>query len=173
MKINSIISDPTEGTFKLVYRDMESENELGDRTVSHVHAYCFYQDKLVIVYTDSKGCWAPPGGGVEERESARDAVRREVAEETNMNVLKHRFIGYQDIFEPNKIVTQTRSVCLVEPFGPFVSDPDGDITEIKLIEPKEYKSYFDWGEVGDHIFQRALQLKTLMEGEKYYTKHRV
>ncbi len=120
------------------------------------------------MYAENKGYWTPAGGGVEEGESAREAARREVQEEANMRVLKQRFIGYQDIFEQERIVSQTRSVCLVEPYGPFVSDPDGDITKIELIDPKDYKQYFDWGIVGDHIMQRALQIKAIMDSEVTY-----
>lgn len=45
----------------------------------------------------------------------------------------------------------------------FVKDVDGDITEIRLIDPKDYKEYFDWKEIGDHIMKRALELKAQME----------
>ena len=38
----------------------------------------------------------------------------------------------------------------------IIYDPDGDITELKLIDPADYKKYFDWGKIGDHIMQRAL-----------------
>jgi ADP-ribose pyrophosphatase YjhB (NUDIX family) len=145
------------------YRDIESESDFGDRKIKGVHAYCFYKDKLVIVYAENKGYWTPAGGGVEKDEDVRSAVRREVKEETNMNVIQQRFIGLQDIYESGGVTSQTRSVCIVEPYGPFVSDPDGDITEIKLIEPKDYKQYFDWGEIGDHIMARALQIKEQMD----------
>jgi hypothetical protein len=47
----------------------------------------------------------------------------------------------------------------VKPYGDFISDPDGSITEIKLIDPKEYKQYFDWGEIGERIIERAIELK--------------
>ena len=53
---------------------------------------------------------------------------------------------------------QTRSFCIVEPYGDFVSDPDGDITEIKLIDQRDYKQYFDWGKVGDRIMERAIEI---------------
>ena len=82
-----------------------------------------------------------------------------------MKVLKQRFIGSQDIIEPDgKVISQTRSVCFVEPYGDFVRDPDGgEITEIKLIDPKDYKQYFDWKEIGDHVMDRALQIKDQMQ----------
>ena len=79
-----------------------------------------------------------------------------------MKVVKQRIIGCQDIFETDGVISQTRSVCIVEPYGPFLSDPDGDITEIKLINPKDYKKYFDWKEIGDHVMNRALEIKKEM-----------
>lgn len=144
-----------------MYRDIESLEELDGRTVHGVHAFCFVGDKLVVVYSEAKGYWTPPGGGVEVGETIEQAIVREVLEETNMQVLKQRIIGYQDISEPHRVTTQVRSVCIVEPVGPFTADadPDGDVTEIKLIDPKDIKQYFDWGEVGDHVLARALELK--------------
>lgn len=149
--------------FDVVYTDLDNESELTDKKIHAVHAYCFYGDKLVLVYSDQKGYWAPPGGSVEEGEYISAAVVREVKEETNMKVLSQRIIGCQDIEEPQGLVSQTRSVCIVEPYGPFVSDPDGDVTQIHLIYPKDYKKYFDWGEIGDRLMERALELKDEME----------
>jgi hypothetical protein len=54
-------------------------------------------------------------------------------------------------------------VCIVEPYGDFESDPDSDISKIKLIDPKDYKEYIKWGEIGDHLITRALKIK-----EKYF-----
>ncbi len=165
MDIKTTLTNRSGQVLDVNYRDVESELDFKDKKVSGVHAYCFYKDKLVIVYAVSKGYWTPPGGGVEEGETARDAVRREVKEETNMRVLRQRFIGFQEIAEPKGTVSQTRSVCIVEPYGNFINDPDGDITEIKLIDPKEYKKYFDWGVVGDRLMQRALDIKSQMQLE--------
>lgn len=158
-EIHSTITGRAGVTLPVIYRDIDTEDELGERHIAGVHAYCFYQDKLLVVFSEEGGYWTPAGGGVEEGESAREAAIREVHEESNMKVLAHRFIGYQDIIWPDRIETQTRSVCLVEPYGDFVSDPDGDITEIRLIDPKDFKDYFDWGIIGDHIMERALEIK--------------
>lgn len=152
------------GDVPYTYRDIDSIEELGDKKPHGVHAYCFCEGKLVAVFSPKKNYWTPAGGGVEIGESALEAVIREVKEETNMEVLKHKFIGFIEVLEPNKITIQTRSVCIVKPYGPFVKDPDGDITEIRLIDPKDYKQYFDWGEIGDWIMERALVLLKEMEG---------
>lgn len=147
------------------YQDADSVEELEGRTVQIVHAYCFCKEKLVVVYDPAKKMWTPTGGGVEPGESVEEAVVREVLEESNMRVIKQRLIGFQDITEPTRTITQTRSVCIVECLGDFVADPDGDISEIKLIEPSQYKDYFNWNEIGDHVMKRALQLKEEMERE--------
>jgi 8-oxo-dGTP diphosphatase len=144
----------------IAYKDIETADDLHGQKISGVHAFCFYKDKLVIVYSAKKGTWSPPGGGVERGETAEEAVVREVKEETNMRVLHHQFIGYQVITEPGSVSIQTRSFCVVEPYGDFICDPDeGEITEIKLIDPKDAKLYFDWKKIGDHILERALQMR--------------
>lgn len=161
MEIHSILTNRSGSVLPVVYRDATSVHSLGARRVSGVHAYCFCEDKLVIVYAKEQGYWTPPGGGVEPGESVEEAVVREVLEETNMHVTAHRLIGYQDISEPQGVVTQTRSVCLVTPLGPFVADadPDGDVTEIRLIDPAHIKQYFDWGVIGEHVLAQAITLK--------------
>lgn len=144
----------------IYYEGIDPIKNLGDKILQGVHAFCFYGDKMVIVYSESKKYWTPPGGGIEKGETYEEAVIREVMEETNMKVVHQELIGFIDIQESNKTIRQTRSFCIVEPIGDFEKDPDGEVTEIKLINPKEYKQYFDWGVIGDRIMKRALELKT-------------
>lgn len=84
MELLSTLTNHKGQLLDVVYRDANSELDFADKAISGVHAYCFCNDKLVVVYSDSKGYWTPPGGGVESGESAREAVVREVKEETNM-----------------------------------------------------------------------------------------
>ena len=72
-----------------------------------------------------------------------------------MKVIKQLPIGYQEVVKPDgKIDYQLRS-C---PIGEFVKDPAGSVTEIKLIDLKEYKNYFNWGKIGDRIMERAMEI---------------
>ncbi len=166
MEIKSTLTNRSGQVLNVIYKDIDNESEINNKIIKSVHAYCFYNDKLVIVYSEDKKYWTPPGGSVEKDENICDTVIREVKEETNMKVITQCFIGYQDIFEPNGLMSQTRSVCIVEPYGQFINDPDGDITEIKFINPKDYKDYFNWGEIGDHLMARALELKVRLESLK-------
>jgi len=78
-----------------------------------------------------------------------------------MRVLAYHPIGYQKVFfdDGELVCIQLRFACKVEPIGSFVEDPDGSVTEIKEIDPKDYKQYFDWQTIGDHIINRALEFK--------------
>ena len=147
--------------FEFRYRDEDPLTNLGNNVLQGVHAFCFCGDKLVIVGSDKKGYWTPPGGGIEPGETYDQAVMREVKEETNMKVLYQEQIGYQDVWisDENRTIRQVRVFCIVEPYGDFVSDPDGDITEIKLVDPQEFREYIKWGEIGDYLMKRALELK--------------
>ena len=159
MEIESTLKNHTGQTLKVIYREKDPLVDLKGKDLQGVHAYCFVDDKIVVVYSRKKGYWTPPGGSIEPGESVEDTVIREVREETNMRVLQQEIIGYQDVYESERIVRQTRSYCKVEPIGDFVSDPDGDITEIKLIDPKDHKQYFDWGVIGDRLIERALEIQ--------------
>ena len=142
----------------IYYEGIDPTKDLKDKNFKGVHAFCFCGDKLVLVYDNKTNEWTPPGGSIEKGETYEEAVVREVKEESNMKVLHQELIGFCDFYEQIGITRTTRSFCIVEPYGPFVSDPDGDITEIKLIDPKDYKKYFDWKEVGDRIVKRAVEL---------------
>lgn len=159
MEIKSTLTNRSGQVLDVVYREGDPLTDLGDKILQAIHAFCFYGGKLIVVYAKEKGYWTPPGGGIEPGETYEQAVIREVREETNMKVLHQELVGFQDIYEPDRIVRQTRSFCIVEPIGDFTEDPDGEITEIKLIDPKDYKKYFDWGEIGERIMERALELK--------------
>ena len=159
MEIKSQLTNSSGQVLDIAYYENKDPNQdLEGKILQGVHGFCFYDGKLVIVYAENKKYWTPPGGGIEPEETYEEATIREVKEESNMKVLYQELIGFQDIYEPNRTIRQTRSFCVVEPYGDFVTDPDGDITEIKLIDPKDFKHYFDWLKIGDRIMERALEM---------------
>ena len=157
MEIKSTLTNRSGQVLDVVYCERNPLENLEGKILQGVHAFCFYKNKMVLV-CHSKSGWMPPGGGIESGETYEEAVTREVMEETNMQVLHQELIGFQDIYEPDRIVRQTRSFCTVEPIGNFAADPDGDVTKIELIDPRDYKKYFDWGEIGERIMRRAIEL---------------
>jgi 8-oxo-dGTP pyrophosphatase MutT (NUDIX family) len=138
-----------------VYREGDPMSDMEGKEFGSVLGVCFYGEKMVLV--NSRGRWNAPGGRIEPGESFEGAFKREVQEETNMDVLSRQVVGYQDLYEPGKLPRRyILFVCEVNPFGPFVSDPAGSVTEIKLIDPAEYASYLKWAGMGDRVMAQSL-----------------
>lgn len=164
MEIKSQFTDKEGKLAEVIYEDTDSFDNLLDKKVTQTYGVCFVGDKIVVVYSiKGGGHWILPGGSIEEGETFEECLKREIQEESNMKVLSFAPIGYQEVHFDGKIFNQLRYVCIVEPYGDFISDPDGSITEIKLIDPKDYKQYFDWGEIGERIVKRALELKNKLK----------
>ena len=146
------------------YYESDSLDHLPKEQLSQVVIMAFHKDKLLIVNNVTKpGYYSPVGGSIEKDETPEEAVHRETKEESNMRVLDFKLIGYQKSTNQTRpsapIEYQLRYVAIVEPYGPFEGDPDGDVTELLEIDPVDYKKYFDWKEVGEAIMKRALELK--------------
>lgn len=149
--------------YKLEYADSNGFDNLPYESCQQVYGVCFVKDEIVIVLgesgADGKG-WGLVGGHIEKGETYEQTLRREVQEETNMAVKECKPIGVQKVTSADGgVIYQLRYVAMVEPLGKFVKDIGGSVTEIKLINPLDYKKYFDWGEIGDRIIRRALELK--------------
>lgn len=145
------------------YQDADSFDDLPIKRCKQCYAVCFCDDKMIIGYGGHKDLWGLIGGTIEEGESLEETLKREIQEEANMEVLNFIPVGYQKVTDTRdgKEFYQLRYVCSAKPYGPFVSDPaEGGITEIKLIDPKDYKQYFDWGKIGERVISRAIELKS-------------
>ena len=157
MKIteNNVMLDGVE--YIIEYQDIDSFEELDYSLCKQVYAVCLCDGKMVIGLGGNKKSWGLIGGTIEKGETFVQTLKREIQEESNMEVLAWKPIGYQKIvYDDNgEILFQLRAVCKVRPLGKFISDPDGDVDEIKLINPDDYRKYFDWGETSERIMEVA------------------
>ncbi len=143
------------------YHDADSFTHLDPKHCTQVYGVAFCGDEIVIGFGGNKNAWGLIGGTIEPGETFEQTLAREIKEESNMEVLSALPIGYQKVTDTRdgKHYFQLRYACTVRPFGPFTGDPDHGIKEIKLINPKEYKKYFDWDTIGERIISRAIELK--------------
>lgn len=147
------------------YTDADSFDHLPKEACSQCYAFAFLKDNpmqgfMIVNNITKPGTYTPVGGSIEAGESPEQAMAREVQEESNMKVLKCLPIGYQKTIpqvEGGVPFYQLRYVCVVEPYGPFVNDPAGKVTEIRFVSPEVYKTYFNWGEVSDRLVERAVE----------------
>ncbi len=164
MEIKSSLTNNSGQTFHFVYNDLDNLQEAEGKNVIGVYAYCFYNDKLVIV--DENGYIGNPGGGLEKDENIIDGLHREVLEETNMRILKYKPVGIHETIRPSgESVFYIRFACLVEPNGEFKKDPAGDVIGIQFIDSSEFIELCDsyWGKMADRMLERALEAKKDME----------
>jgi 8-oxo-dGTP diphosphatase len=67
------------------------------RPVVAVGAVALHEDRLLLVrrgHGPAAGTWSVPGGHVEPFETLHEAVVRETSEETGLQVVVHRFLGW-------------------------------------------------------------------------------
>ncbi len=146
------------------YNDADSFDALDPVFCKQSYGICFCNNKLVIVFGYFGGKereWGFPGGRIERGETSEDALKREVREESNMEVLSFLPIGYQkgSRKDEDTFAYQLRYVCNVKPYGKFIADPAGGvIIAVKLVEPAEFRKYVTWGKIGDRSVERALEL---------------
>jgi len=148
-----------DGTYKIEYHDADNFDGLPPKQVTQAYGVCMVNGKLVIGHRRKKLTWGLIGGRVEPNETFSETLKREIKEESNMEVVAFAPIGYQIATDENGIIIyQLRYACKVRPYGVFVEDPDEGIDIIKLIEPGTYKQYFDWGKIGDRVISRGLKI---------------
>ena len=147
------------------YTDADNFDDLDPALCKQSYGICFCDNKLLIVFGYFAGKedeWGFPGGRIEKSETFEDALKREIKEESNMEVLSFLPIGYQkgSKIGQSDFAYQLRYACKVRPYGEFVSDPAGGVIKaIKLVDPADYKKYlFNWGKIGDRSVERALSL---------------
>ncbi len=156
---DSYTSKRTGLTQDISYEEMFDFESIRDLPIRAAGAFCFYKDKLVLVYAKRRDSWEIPGGGRENGETFEESITREIKEESNMRVIDLFPLGLDTYTsrETQETGYVLRYAARVEPIGDFIQDTaaDAEITKIKLIDPLDYKQYFDWGERGEVMLKKA------------------
>jgi 8-oxo-dGTP pyrophosphatase MutT (NUDIX family) len=160
MNLTNSYTDKKGNEYIFEYSDADSFEHLDKTKCTQTYGVCFMDGKLLLGYSGNRKEYVLIGGTIEEGENFEQTLRREIQEESNMEILSFLPIGYQKVtnVKDQSVKYQLRYVCKVKPFGPFESDPAGDIVELKLVDVKEYKEYLKWGSIGDRIIERAAEL---------------
>lgn len=156
MKIRTASEFPDGRKYEFLFTDEIEESSI---KIEGVRAICFFNGKLVIVTTNKEN-WDHPGGRVEDNEDYIEGCKREIIEESNMEVVEYKTLGYQEV----KNISTGRNYwlafvsCIVKPIGDFVSDPDNDIIEIKLIDPADHEKYLKYSDLGEYLVSKSKEI---------------
>jgi len=117
-----------------------------------------YDNKVPIVMYDDKNDNLP-GGHVELGESLEEAMRREIKEELNMDVISWVPIGYQRLSRPNdtEVAYQFRVYAKLNKIGIFTKDIGGSVIGHKLVELDKVNDHIKYGNVGNRIISKVKQ----------------
>lgn len=157
--------DGINGRYQFEYEDCDDYSVLPRDEVTQIYAVCYLVDhpgKIIIVGHAHKKTWGLIGGSTEEGETYEQTLKRELHEEGNVNVIDWLPIGYQKItnLDNGDYSYQLRCVAVgKQDEGGFDGDPAGSIDRVEIIDPKDHLEYFDWKQIGQHIFKRAEELK--------------
>lgn len=76
----------------------------GNRLRVRVCGICIENDRILLVHHKGLGkqnsLWAPPGGGMEYGEDAKQALQREFMEETGLDISIERFLFVHEYLDP-------------------------------------------------------------------------
>jgi ADP-ribose pyrophosphatase YjhB (NUDIX family) len=154
------IIEPYVGEAEVIfeYEDCDSFDYLPYELCRQTYAVCYLENlkNIVIVHSGKKDTWGLIGGTIEKSESFEETLRREIHEEGNLELLEWKPVGVQKVIniKDGSFIYQLRFVAKARQYGPFEKDV-GSVDKIAIIDPKEYKKYFDWGKIGERIFERA------------------
>jgi ADP-ribose pyrophosphatase YjhB (NUDIX family) len=92
--------------------------------------------RIVLVRRSDDGCWSLPGGMVDWGEDIPSAVRRELMEETGLELLKiRRLVG---VYSAPDRDPRIHSICIVveaEVQGEMIVGDDLEVLEIQAFDP--------------------------------------
>jgi 8-oxo-dGTP diphosphatase len=98
-----------------------------------VGAIVVRDETLLMIRRDKepgRGLWSVPGGHVETGEYLHDAVRREVREETGLDVETDHLVGILEILgDPHYVILD----FLAHPTGEEAPRPSGDVSEARWV----------------------------------------
>jgi hypothetical protein len=150
--------------WQVEYYDSDTFTDLPPYQIAQIYSVAFCRGKLLIG-RGPRDRWALLGGTPNPGETWQGTLFRKLLAEANMVTMSNSPLGYQVLSCKSQRLLQLRAVSIVEPRGPFEGDPGGKISEIMLIDPMQYRSWFNWGDVGERLITRGLELAAGMTSD--------
>lgn len=167
MKSVSKIIDWFGRPVTLTWIEINDPSELSKYSpVTQVYAVCFNDlGEILVLDQKGKGEWTLPGGTVEEGETLRETLEREISEEADVYVCEISLLGVQKVEDPQSgdpkkhLHYQARYFARIDKVLPQTVDPAKNrIHERRFVPASEIGKFIKWGNTGDAIFSDAIKL---------------
>ena len=156
---------------KLSWHNGEVPNNL---KITQVYGVIFTQDGRILLKLETKNgkkVYSLAGGTPENFDKDLVAtLRRELIEEVNTTVHNPIYLGYQLVEnDSNKPpYAQIRMVAMIDKIGKRQPDPDnGKTYERVLTSPHNAIKLLNWGEIGEKIILKAVEIAQNQLGIKF------
>lgn len=132
-----------------------------DRPIAAVGAALWRDDKVLLIQRSKpplKGGWSIPGGKLELGETLRDGIKREILEETNLNVRIGPIIDVVDFIEKDDsgaIVSHYALVDFLAFWQSGEAKAGSDAAAVKWVTLDDLAEIDLWGETRRIIEQSA------------------
>jgi ADP-ribose pyrophosphatase YjhB (NUDIX family) len=116
--------------------------------ITQVYGVCFDQGGKILILKEMNKEWNIPGGKPESNETPIQTLKRELAEEVDVEIDKCRMIGYFEVLSDSPTIYQLRFACRVKKINLQTPDPASNfLNERKFVIPNEF---FDYVKIEDY-----------------------
>jgi ADP-ribose pyrophosphatase YjhB (NUDIX family) len=110
--------------------------------ITQVYGVCFNKDGDILIKKGLSGEWNIPGGSPELNEMPVQTLKRELGEETDVEIGKCQMIGYFEVPKDNSVIYQLRYACIIKGINKQTVDPaERVINERKFVRPDDFFKY--------------------------------
>lgn len=161
----------TEGRWRedIPWQFIISDREPDPALCTATFCVTIYNGELLLVNNKSRG-WELPGGHLDEGEQLKDALEREILEESGAVIKDPQLFGYKKISPKNPVRYKSTErfypyphsyvpYYFAEASELFDAQPAVDIVEVKKVGLKEAKKLLTPGQSHDRIIEHLVRTK--------------
>lgn len=166
--LDAFIYGPNADEIKVEWFDIKNKEDIPNLPWAQIYAVGDLDGRTPVIFYDPPARDNLPGGHVEEGETLKETLKREIIEEINCEVVEWWPIGYQILTNTSgesayegsgEKVYQFRVFAKLKKLGEWQPDIGGNVKGYKLTELENLNSFIEYGNVGERMIKIAQKIK--------------